>query len=105
ANVDAGNEQLQTPLRPCEDIGLVRPSQRLNSPTTLTRAAFGAQQAKRTPRTPSRCSTWLPSMRYACSSRPSLNRYKSSAPMTGANVYGSNVSNSRADSFTFKVTG
>jgi hypothetical protein len=41
----------QTPL-PCTRIGWQRPSQRLKSPTTLTRAAFGAQTENSTPAMP-----------------------------------------------------
>ena len=43
----------QTPESPRTLIGWWRPSQWLKVPTTLTRSAFGAQTAKRMPRTPS----------------------------------------------------
>ena len=43
----------QMPLPGCSRMTWRRPSQSLNSPITLTRDAFGAQTAKRTPSTPS----------------------------------------------------
>ena len=41
-------------------IGWRRPSQLLNSPTTLTRDAFGAQTANAVPVTPSIVRGWAP---------------------------------------------
>ena len=47
ARAGPGMNSSHTPLEPCTAIGCTRPSQRLKSPTTLTRSAFGAQTAKR----------------------------------------------------------
>ena len=81
-------------------MGCTRPSQRLKSPTTLTRSALGAHTAKRVPSTPSRRSTWLPSTFQPCRSRPSLSRYRSCPLMTGAKAYGSCISCTRPSSST-----
>ena len=51
----------QSPLPGWRRIGCTRPSQPFQSPTALTRRAFGAQTANRTPVTPSTVARCAPS--------------------------------------------
>ena len=62
---DPGMKISHTPDGTSLRIGCTRPSQRLKSPMTLTRCAFGAQTAKCTPVTPSIVTRWLPSFSHA----------------------------------------
>ena len=55
----------QTPVGTSFRIGWTRPSQRLNSPMTLTRCALGAQTAKWMPVMPSMIVRRLPNFSHA----------------------------------------
>ena len=77
------------PAEPSERIGCSRPSQPLNSPTTLAERAFGAQTANAVPATPPTVRGCAPSRSYSSSCLPSPARCRSSSPIVGRNEYGS----------------
>ena len=75
----------QIPPDPRERIGVIRPSQWLKLPMTLTRRAFGAQTQKWTPLTPSCSIRWAPSFSKLRRCVPSPRRWRSKSVRTGPN--------------------